>query len=381
MIVYHHSKIDILIIPGNYHNQMSSLGAIGYLTKNTGLLEALQTIYREHTTKAILSGKTTERVYELSAHGWVATALKEILLEQILLEDEYTVTAAKEYFDALIENSEKTAFNIPDCPIVDSLVEVLDKARDDLSSTNPTNKIFFMYLDWYDSLLNNLHAERMGLWDKYVSSLKGMTPFQAAGGRRSYTKCNKWFLDVIEDLDDETKSVLENGGFVVWRSEEPYGAVSPDLNTEQTLKDMTGYKRYIGQGSVKPLRDSRLARDCSDVSTLKTFFNERLVFDRFVVSNTMKSIASGVIAPSNVDIHCAYSKGVQCMKGIEGSNPITVKIPKTALCVQMPSTAVYSRDKCARHKQKYRCQFAFSAKLGSSIESRQTCHCRGLCSL
>ena len=39
--------------------------------------------------------------------------------------------------------------------------------------------------------------------------LKGMTPIHAAGGRRSGTKCNKWFLDVIENLYDETKSVLE----------------------------------------------------------------------------------------------------------------------------------------------------------------------------
>ena len=265
---------------------------------------------------------------------------------------------------------------IPDCPIVDSLIEILDKAREDLSSSNLTNKIFFMYLDWYDAFLNNLHAERLGLWDEYVSSLKGMTPYQAAGARRSYTKCNKWFLDTILDLDEDTKAVLRNGGFVVWRSEEPYGAVSPDLNTEQTLmaqvkgrsgmtrgrtfsevnyttwvlnrpvlcmldkqlKSMTGYTCYTGQGAVKPLRESRIARDCADVARLKAYFTERMVFDRFVVSNTMKSISSGVVAPSSVDIQYAYSKGVQCMKSLEGSNPTTVKIPKAALCIQMPST-------------------------------------------
>ena len=49
----------------------------------------------------------------------VATALKEIILDQIPLEDKYAVTAAQEYFESLMENGEKAAFNIPDCPIME----------------------------------------------------------------------------------------------------------------------------------------------------------------------------------------------------------------------------------------------------------------------
>ena len=107
MIVNNHVKINILIIPGNFHNQMSSLGAIGYLTKNTGFLEALLTIYGEHTTKSILSGKDYEK--GVRAHGLLATALKEILLEQVPIEDKYAVSAAQKYFESLMENSDKTA--------------------------------------------------------------------------------------------------------------------------------------------------------------------------------------------------------------------------------------------------------------------------------
>ncbi len=83
-------------------------------------------------------------------------------------------------------------------------------------------------------------SERLGLWTEYVQSLKIMTPYQAAAARRSYTKCNKWFLDIVDDLDEETLNVLNNGGFVIWRSDHAYGAVSPDLNTEQTM--MAGIK-------------------------------------------------------------------------------------------------------------------------------------------
>lgn len=97
----------------------------------------------------------------------LATAFKETLLEQVPIEDKYVVSAAQKYFESLMENGDKTAFMIPDCPIVDSLIKILDKAREDLSSLNPTNKIFFMYLDWYAAFLNSLHAERFGLWDEY----------------------------------------------------------------------------------------------------------------------------------------------------------------------------------------------------------------------
>ncbi len=102
-----------------------------------------------------------------------------------------------------------------------------------------------MYLNWWDSFLNNLMSERLGLWTEYVQSLKIMTPYQAAAARRSYTKCNKWFLDIVDDLDEETLNVLNNGGFVIWRSDHAYGAVSPDLNTEQTT--MAGIKGRSGK--------------------------------------------------------------------------------------------------------------------------------------
>ena len=233
MIVNHHKKLDVLILPGNFHNQMSYLGAIGYLTKNMGLLEAVQTVYGDITAKAILSGKDYEKAVRV--HGLFSTALKQILIEQIPEQHQYAVEEAVKYFNALIENEDKTPFDLPEeCPIVDNLMVIMNDLRAELSQ-NPTNRVFFMYLDWWDIFLINLESERLGQWHQYILSLKLMTPYQGAAGRRSYTKSNKWFLDVVEDLDEETKQVMENGGFVVWRSEDPYGAVSPDLNTEQTM--------------------------------------------------------------------------------------------------------------------------------------------------
>ena len=95
-----------------------------------------------------------------------------------------------------------------------------------------------------------------------------------------------------------------------------------------------------------------------------------MVFDRFVVSNIMKSISSGVIAPSSVDIRDAYSKDVQCMKSLEGSNPKTVKIPKAAIFVQMPSRI----EATLPGRQEDRRQLAVPAKPGTGIKSRKTCY-------
>ena len=65
-----------------------------------------------------------------------------------------------------------------------------------------------MYIDWFDAFLNNLHAERLGIWKDYPDSLRGMVPFDAAANRRTYTKLVVWFLDDLEDLDEATFSKM-----------------------------------------------------------------------------------------------------------------------------------------------------------------------------
>ena len=57
----------------------------------------------------------------------------------------------------------------------------------------------------YDLLLRNLHAERLGDWDEYITSLKLMVPYFASTGHRAYAKCVSWFL---EDLDEYTISTF-----------------------------------------------------------------------------------------------------------------------------------------------------------------------------
>ena len=161
MIVNHHSGFDLFIMMGNFHIQMCALAAIGFLMKNTGFTEAIQTMCGENTAHNIMSGKDYERAVRF--HGLAASSLKTILLEQIDDEEEkLAITLARDYFLSMMENLEETPFKIPENSIaVEQLFQTVENQRESLSKS-PTNKLFFMYLDWYDAFLNNLHAERLG---------------------------------------------------------------------------------------------------------------------------------------------------------------------------------------------------------------------------
>lgn len=378
MIVKHNSKLDIMIMLGNFHVQLSTMSAIGYLMKATGIEAAFNTVYGEKSIKYIMNGKDYERA--VRCHELASTALKLLLLEQIPEDKQYAVEAAKDYFSALMRNEAKTPFLIPEsCPVVQNLLQIVTETKEMLS-LSPTNKLFFMYLDLYDAFLNNLHAERLGLWDDYVVSLQNLLPFLAAAGRRNYFKCITWYLNDLQSIDHDTEAGLQAGHFVVHRSTDPYSGVSPDLCIEQTLmasikgnsgltrgrgftqlnhviwtlsrpllcmldtkmRKMAGMDHATGQSHVKAARPVRIARDTEDMNKMKTFFEERFIFNPLFLSCKMKSISSGLVAPDSVNVQDAFDIGCKMIKDIDGKNPLNYKVSKTSLAVQMPKTAIVS---------------------------------------
>ena len=198
-----------------------------------------------------------------------------------------------------------------------------------------------------------------------------MAPFHAASGRRNYTKCTAWYLQEIDNLDEHTLRLLE-ASFVIRRKNVPYGAVSPGLGIEQSLKgvikgrtglkrgkeftevnyiiwcknrpiiakvlacmrSMTNYRPKMGQMSVRALGDTRSKED--NVSTVKSFFVERLLLQDGIEAQ-LKSIAAGLIAPSKCKVHEAVTVGSLLLSNLCGQNPMTVVIKKVDLCVQMPA--------------------------------------------
>ena len=74
--------------------------------------------------------------------------MKKMLLEQVDNDDRYAIGAAEELFESLMEESSR------------DLMDVLEKVKNKVSTCS-TNKLFFTYIEMYDRLLRNLHAERL----------------------------------------------------------------------------------------------------------------------------------------------------------------------------------------------------------------------------
>ena len=82
MIIKKTKELTITILLGNFHTQLSFLSSVGYVMKNSGIKGILGTVYEEPTVKKILAGKSYKRA--IRAHSLLSTALKKIILNQVL---------------------------------------------------------------------------------------------------------------------------------------------------------------------------------------------------------------------------------------------------------------------------------------------------------
>lgn len=371
--------LEVVLLLGNFHLQMSFLGSIGYVMANSGLSEALATVYGDEPLKKIMNGKSYDRA--MRAHSLATTALKEILLEQAYEEDRYAIESASELFVSLLEDND-TPLDVgllKDSPIVQNLIEVVGRVGNDLSSG--TNGLFLEYIKMFDILLRNLHAERLGNWSEYLISLKHMLPYFAGTGHRAYTRSVSLFIQEMDNLDDFTKQQFESGGFVVRRTEKPYAGVSVDLAIEQSLmasikgnegltrgrrfdelqhliwvlsrpvvskidvmvKKMTNleYHTHDGQShanSAKYEGKARLLKDQEHMKLIKAFFSERCIFDKNVKDpEVIMSIGTGMIAPQDVNVNKVREIGTHIIQSMIGEHPFDVPIRKADLSVQIPA--------------------------------------------
>lgn len=75
------SEVMVVIRLGGFHTLMSFLGSIGFIMKDSGLVEVLLCIYGENTIKQILSGHQYARA--LRAHTLVLLALVKKIYSRI----------------------------------------------------------------------------------------------------------------------------------------------------------------------------------------------------------------------------------------------------------------------------------------------------------
>ena len=61
-----------------------------------------------------------------------------------------------------------------------------------LELTSDTDKLRFIYHDWFDTFTAGLHSEGLAIWEAYVDSIRDINPFHASSGMRNYTKSTAW---------------------------------------------------------------------------------------------------------------------------------------------------------------------------------------------
>jgi hypothetical protein len=83
MLIKHAKGMKVTVLLGNFHTQLSFLGSIGAVMKNSGISGVLGTVYEEPTVKKILQGKSYKRA--MRAHLLLSTTLKKIIIEQVRL--------------------------------------------------------------------------------------------------------------------------------------------------------------------------------------------------------------------------------------------------------------------------------------------------------
>ena len=81
---------------------MSFLGSIGYVMKNSGILELLSTAYAPNSAKQMLEGKQYERA--MRVHDLLTTALKKIILQQVIVNNESHFQNIFTKYDMLLED-------------------------------------------------------------------------------------------------------------------------------------------------------------------------------------------------------------------------------------------------------------------------------------
>ena len=81
---------------------MSFLGFNGYVMTNSGILELLSTAYTPNSAKQMLEGKQYEKA--IRGHDLLTTALKKIILQQVIVNNEYQFQNIITKYNKLLED-------------------------------------------------------------------------------------------------------------------------------------------------------------------------------------------------------------------------------------------------------------------------------------
>ena len=188
MMIKKKNNLPIAILLGNFHTKVICFGSIGYVMKNSVIVELLSTAYAPNYAKQMLEGKQYERV--LGGRDLLTTAIQKVILQQVIVNNESFFQNILTKYDKLLEDDigEESVSMITadgDCLALHS--KYLNICND-LSSPH-FNKLWILYIKMVVDLLHmNLMAEHSGNWSMYLHSLRFMLPHFAGTGHNNYTR-------------------------------------------------------------------------------------------------------------------------------------------------------------------------------------------------
>ena len=362
---------DILVVIrlGGFHMLMSFLGSMGFIMKDSGLVEVLTTIYAECTIKKILSGHQYARA--VRAHSLVHLALAKKIFSRIKKKNPE--------FSAF-ENIDFPPEDVDDLLLDEDFRKVtaeFEKELEILEKTNPTCKLWVQYCKMVLIVNDFMYAEKTGDWELHLKTVERMLPFFHATGHFPYAKSAQLYLKDMKDLKEKMNSTeyqkfTKDGFWTARRTNKFYSGIFTDQTIEQTLmrqlkfegglfrrgvtesvayqwirgfiftKDIIeGLEKFTSCTSDrnyqhKDSSDNRIQLDSKALELIEKFFEQ---FDPFCDdTETLINIANGMSGSDKANCHNAFEKGLEIMDQIKETKFTDLKLSRKKIVKTIASS-------------------------------------------
>ena len=114
-------------------------------------------------------------------------------------------------------------------------------------AVSPTFRFWDMFLLAASIMLQNIRAERNGIWSMHLSSVRSMLPFFFVTNRNNYSRWTPIYLLYMLNLPSEVESRFKAGFFAIRQKAGSFNGVWSDMTTEKTIiKDSKSNGGIVG---------------------------------------------------------------------------------------------------------------------------------------
>ena len=359
--------LNIVCRLGGFHTLMSFMGSIGYMMSGSGLEEVWSQVYAENTIPHLMSGKAYSRA--LRGYILVHSALHNILLDEIIsslsqeerlkIKSAYDVYYNREHSSIPDETKESLQ------KIEGLLVE--KKAR--LAKTNRTARLWVQLLDYIDTILLFIRAERLADWEMHLTGTHEMLNLFASTGHFHYAKSARFYLQQMLELPKDHPEICasfkDHGYHAIRRSERYWAGLWSDLVIEQVMmraiksrggltrgrgfdestrhqwvhtahycavihQSMSSVTKILLKGSEQheEFGKSRICRDSTDLATIQDWFVKNNPFDESITD--FKSLSTGICDNGSVNCDDTEQIGKKIQEDLNGVCFHEVKIKRSS---------------------------------------------------